>query len=308
MNDDGSIIKQASEFHSTRVAVTGSGGFLGGHLIPRLRTLGVDMIEIRNRGDCDLQDIVALKSRIEPFYPNALIHLAASPDVNDQLDNCWPSFHNTISCAVNAIRALPRTGSSLFIHIGSYKQYGRASMPFQEQGSVAPCTAYGLAKQTAEQFVRIYPSDNVHVICLRIGSVFGPGQHPRHLVPSIVRAILENRTAELMVADVLWDPVYIDDVIDSIILCLNSHEAFGKVINISGGRAYKPKEIVQVIARLMNKEISLTQLRTTFDALPLFGDISLASKILRWVPKISIEEGLLRTIKSLTGSGYNLHG
>src|SRR5262249_40908130 len=87
-----------SEMIKTLVLVTGSGGFIGQHLVQTLRAGGQPCFELMNHQDCDLTDREALTKRIAALRPEVVVHLAASPDPGERIDLYASSAENTILC------------------------------------------------------------------------------------------------------------------------------------------------------------------------------------------------------------------
>ncbi len=239
--------------------------------------------------------------RIKSLDPDVLIHFAVSPDIGQHISTYSPEFYNTLHSALNVLQAIPRNRECLFIHIGSYKQYGKIPVPFREIDDAKPCSSYGLAKSMVEELISLRENDKFKAVYLRLGSVFGPGQPQRALIPHTIYSILNDTSQQLKAASVPWDPIYISDAIDAILACTVQPNAWGKIINISRGEAWSPKEIMYYIARLLNKRIEPIELNSQLGQrlpLPCLGDISLAKNILNWEPKVSVHHGLKLTVES----------
>lgn len=280
-----------------KVLVTGSDGFLGSHITSTLHNLPVSLFTIRNKRDCDLRNINAVKARLQQVKPEAIIHLAASPD--NKQNRCDQAFLNTISCTLNLLQAIPSSTECLFIHVGSYKQYGDIPVPFQENDKVNPTGSYGLAKSISETLVRHRTNSKFKMVCLRLGPVFGPGQSPENLIPYTVYSILRRATENLMASDVVWDPIYVSDAIEAICACIFQQKVWGEIINISGGIPYTPREIMRHIAQLMNvNNIKLERYKESNKnyPLPCIGEINQAKNLLGWQPRTTLLEGLRLTI------------
>jgi len=282
-----------------RILVTGGRGFIGTHLVRRLRELGANVTEIRDRRDCDLRNFDAVRTRYQAIQPQVIIHLAASLDNRQQAAISSTSrAYNTIISVSNLLQAIPQHQPCLFVHVGSYKQYGYAPIPFREQGTVKPAGWYGLAKYTAERLVRRRQSDTFQGIFLRLGSVFGPGQNHQQMIPHIICSILRGECHNLSVVDVAWDPVYISDIVDGICMSICQAKARGEVINLSGGVCYSPRQVVGMIASMLNQCGELCKPpQADLVALPCWGDISYARQMLEWEPKVPLLVGLQRTIE-----------
>lgn len=298
------VSKRLAIPQSKRILITGSSGFIGSHLVARLQSSRVSLLsEIRNRKDCDLRDFKAVRARIEQINPSIVVHLAASPDLGQKTQGNYQEFHNTVSCTLNILNAIPSSHKCLFIHVGSYKQYGNIPVPFHESDEVNPISIYGLAKDIAEKLVRVREDGTFRVVCLRLGPVFGPRQSSRNLIPRTILSVLNKRTEHLLATDMLWDPVYVSDAVKAILLCMSQAAAWGHIMNISGGIPYTPREIMYQIAELMNVSIELKRYKGEDNNYThCWGDTSQAEGLLGWKPEISLRKGLKLTIDYFVNS------
>src|SRR5262245_59628332 len=106
-----------------RVLVTGSRGFLGGCVVPALLRADARVFEIGSRRECDLRVREAVAERLKQVRPEVVIHLAATADPPGQALST-DGFDNTVLATANLVHALPRDRACVFVHAGSYKQYG----------------------------------------------------------------------------------------------------------------------------------------------------------------------------------------
>src|SRR3990167_11090619 len=92
------------------------------------------------------------------------------------------------------------------------------------------------------------------------------------------------------------DFVYIDDVIEQIILMATS-KVHGEVFNCGFGKNYSINEMLKLVRKLMGKRIEATEIEKQFEPSQTLADILKAKELLNWKPKIDLEEGLRRTIE-----------
>jgi UDP-glucose 4-epimerase len=276
------------------VLVAGSGGFVGRHLVSALCHSGAVVQEIVNRTDCDLRDREAVAHRLRTIAPAMVVHLAASPD--DGAPACGPLgvHENTVTSTVNLLAELP--DDCLFVHVGSYKQYGSAPLPFREDAPMTPTSAYGVAKQMAESLVLERADERFDVVCLRVGPLFGPGQDAGRLVPHIVETLLDGPTGPVAASDTCWDPTYVADCVEAVCQSLVVEEARGRVLNISRGTPCSPAEITRLIAEQLGVDLGAGWRPSSVPGLPMLGDPTLAQEILGWTPRTPLADGLRHTV------------
>jgi len=287
----------ATNILSNRILILGSGGFLGRHLVSEMRSWGVIPFEVQGHADCDLKNYRAVLHRIRQISPDILIHLAASPDAKFKAHDSLMGFINTVLCTRNVVLAVKKVCPTLFIHVGSYKQYGNIPVPFRETVIPRPRTLYGMAKYISEKFLCMNQDSGLKGVCIRMGPVFGPGQDRRYLVAHTIHSILTRRSDHLVASDTHWDPIYVSDAVTAISLCMFKSQAEGRIINISGGISYSPYEIMCLIAEAMDeKNCSIIKLHDLIGGWNCLGDISLAKNILEWTPATPIPTAIKLTV------------
>ena len=288
-----------------RILITGTGGFIGGALVGAFRAAGVEPYEIRNRRDLDLRHAPAVSHRVAEVRPQVIIHLAASPDHPEGQPNGFVDAHNTIAGALNLVNAVPDDQPCTFVHAGTFKQYGDVAVPFIESGPTAPISLYGRSKHLAESIVRLRRADSkrFRAICVRLGSVFGPGQGPGQLVPHCIDRIGTGRARDLVLRNVLWDPIFITDVIVGMWQCLLHLPPSTLVINLGGGVAYRVPDVAALIANVLDGSLSTVDCYDEPVGHQCLGDVRLARQVLGWAPAVSLRRGIEITIDHFGATG-----
>ena len=289
-----------------RLLLTGAGGFIGQQLAKTLQHRGYDVTEIRDRRALDLRDEVCTAEFITDLQPSTIIHLAASRDNGRSIEEYKSEFENTIRCTHNLVAAVPRSMPCLFIHVGSYKQYGRLPLPFRETDSPKPTTGYGLAKNTSEYLVRLRTDDDFQAVFLRLSTVYGPGQPSGRLIPKLITSFLTQPIAPVKLSDAMLDLTYISDSCTAIANAALSVEARGRTINIGSGNIYTPRSINDFITEILsNRQSNSAGWVSDGPGANSYGDVRLAHAILDWKPAVDIKSGLrlcIDSIKSQTDS------
>ena len=198
--------------------------------------------------------------------------------------------------------------------------YGEASLDLEgkpvatkETDEKEPKSIYAITKLTQEQIL-FAGFDNIPVCALRFQNVYGPGQslkNPYTGILSIFSTAIKNGKDIQIFGDGMMtrDFVYIDDVVDSIILAINKEEANGQVFNVGSG---VPTTILKVAETLKKKynsniNINITGEKMKGDIRHNFADISKIREI-GFEPKVSFEEGIekfVNWVNSLGDLSYN---
>jgi len=283
------------------ILVTGSGGFVGRPLVRRLRELGHSVAEVRNRNDCDMADLGAIEGRIAATRPEAIIHLAASPD-SGATGNAIDA--NTVMSVQNLIKAV-RPGACYVIHVGSYKQYGEVPLPFCETGRVNPVTRYGHSKNLAEHLLRRAERlGTIRLTSLRLGPVYGPGQSSRSLVARLIDSCAgESNGLQLGIKP--WDPLYIDDAVEAVAAVLQTERCVGGTFNVSSGVETNPARVAELVGAEFGLPAALIRSRLPVSeslGWSCLGDITRMTATTGWRPKCPHAEGVRRTVDAFKDS------
>lgn len=200
----------------------------------------------------------------------------------------------------NLVESVPRRNLKRFVQIGSSDEYGNAPPPQHEGLREQPISPYSLAKVAGTHFFQmLYRTENFPVVTLRLFLTYGPGQDSGRFLPQIIRGCLDDAVFPTSAGEQLRDFCYVDDTIRGIFQALSLPKAKGEVINVASGKAISIRTMIEKICTLTGQGQPL------YGELPyrpvenmsLYASISKAKKMLKWVPAISLEEGLLKTIE-----------
>ena len=315
-----------------RIVVSGATGFLGGHLVARLRTDGHVVTGLGRNREAGMRlvesgakfapiDLALTSNTLAGERADAFVHGAA-------LSSNWgtrAAFQAAnVTGTANAIDLARRLGVGRFVHISSPSVYFR----FADQLAVAedmqlppPINAYAASKAAAERLV--LDATDLNPIILRPRGLFGPGDTA--LLPRLVRAARRGPLPLLRGGEAVTDLTFVDDVVAAIVAALNAGpEVTGMTINISGGEPQTIRHIAELAAhhagvavrwRAMPLGPTLFGVRAieaiaamlpsrpepvvTAYSLGVLAfsqtlDISRAKALLGWQPRIGFAEGLSR--------------
>jgi nucleoside-diphosphate-sugar epimerase len=306
-----------------RVLVTGAAGFLGSHLVPRLIDEGaevcvLDQPNARRWGLLERADVAAtvradVRALAERGYDGALgdidaiFHLAAvgvTGDVTDVRQVVTGNIDGTLAVLLAAERLRSR-----LVYCGSCFEYGSGAS-WSEDALPAPTTEYGAAKVAGWMLANAFARrTGIEVVSLRPFTMYGPMEPPTRLVPSVVRHALAGRPIDLTPGDQLRDFVFVDDAVDAFIAAATTDAAVGGTFNVCTGN---PVTVRDIVRRVLQRTGSASEAR--FGALSyrpselavLSGDPSRADQVLKWRARVSLDEGLARTIAWFQSVGAEL--
>lgn len=290
-----------------RVIVTGATGFIGRHALAPLVDRGFDVHAVSTRahsGDAsavtwhqaDLLNSADAVRLIEKVRPTHLLHFAwfAVPG------QFWTSRENLrwVQASIELLQAFEQAGGSRFVGAGSCAEYGASDTDCDEQHTVLePSTLYGTCKHTFHVALERLAETRLSVAWGRIFHLYGPGEHPDRLVPSVIGALLEGRPALCTAGTQVRDFLHVQDVAGAFVYLLDS-PACGAV-NIASGVPASVADIVTRIGSYLGRE-SLVRLGAR--ALPAHDPPRLTANVTRlrsevgWTPSFTLDRGLISTI------------
>jgi UDP-glucose 4-epimerase len=277
-----------------RIAVTGSSGFVGSRLIRKLRDCGIDAAEI------DLvtgTDLLALNDFSCLGRFDCWIHLAAKSFVPDSFRDPSGFLLHNFQTTLNVLEKA-RQDKARVIFMSSYLYGEPRFLPVTEEHLLAPHNPYAVSKLVGENLCRCYYSDfNVPVTIFRPFNVYGSGQNKAFLIPTIINQIVHG-CIELMDPRPKRDFVYVDDVVDAIVLEIQQNRKGLHIYNLGYGESISVKDLVDFLADVYGKPFKVeykNEYRRN-EILDIVADVSKIKMELGWQPVHSIEMGLTKML------------
>jgi nucleoside-diphosphate-sugar epimerase len=317
-----------------RVFITGASGFIGRALCERY---AADGHEVRG---CDLVadparhvvagDVAAPGSWQEFAAGSELvIHTAATVSLRlERRDDIWRS--NVLGTA-NAIDAAQRAGARRFVHFSSVTVFGLEFPDGVDEGYPVRNTfiPYPDSKIASEQVVlQAHLDQKVECTVVRPGDVYGPRSRVWATVPA--ELIRQRRFVLPGLGRGIHSPVYIDNLVDGVVLASTTANAAGQVFTLSDGIGVPYREFFAPYAELVGRRLLLAPTSVALGAAAVVqrlarlqpGDndvnpgsaryllrrgtysIEKAKKMLGWEPKVGLQLGLERTVGWLREQGF----
>lgn len=234
---------------STRVAVTGAGGFIGTALVRALVGEGylVSALDLQARPDSLPSGVDWVRGSVtDPDALDALVasascvvHLAFRMDLHG--DDPLASAQSNLLGTVNVFDAAARHGLSRAVWSSTIMVYGpREKYPLQpltEAAEPMPRTAYGASKLALEWLARSYRRQGLETVALRLGTVFGPGRL-RHGAAEFAVTLFQEpaagRPVSVVDGDRTANMLYVEDAVAACLCAVQAPGALADVYNING--------------------------------------------------------------------------
>jgi UDP-glucose 4-epimerase len=287
-----------------RILVTGASGFIGGALCRALQQAGAEVHgSTRAQPPPAMSDVVwhgvdlavqeATERLIANAQPEVIYHLAGAVTGSRDPAQVVPVFHATLASTVHVLDAALQHGVRRVVLAGSMEEPSGGMLP-------TPTSAYAAAKWAAGGFGRMYDLlYDLEVAELRLFMTYGPGaQPPGKLVPAIVRGLLRGETPRLGSGQRRVDWVFLDDVVEALILAASAHLPAGARPEIGTGRLYSIREFATRLAAEVDPQAELIFGAQEDRAAEVeeAADITGARQLLGWSPRTDLDEGLARVV------------
>ena len=294
------------------VFVTGGTGFIGRHAVHALLRSGYE-VHVASRSyqgpfapsplmrihECDLFDGDHLRRLLTMIQPTHLLHLAWETEPGAY----WNSPHNVqwIEASLKLLREFTAGGGQRAVFAGSCAEYDSSAGRCDEIATpLRPASLYGACKSALQQVVAEYTrTTGMTAAWARLFHIYGPGEHERPFVPSIVRALLADQPAICRHGAHVRDYLHVHDVGDALTALLES-DVTGPV-NVASGQAVTLDEMATRLAAAAGcGSVKSEAGQPTPDNPP---EISAVTERLRnevgWSPSITLDEGLRSVVKTM---------
>jgi UDP-glucose 4-epimerase len=308
------------------ILVTGSAGFIGSHLIEKLywgtegtKTIGIDDFSLgKNKPRCNKM----IKGRVQTIDPeeiknaDCIFNLAVSP-LPQSLIEPKENWDNNVEILMAILEGMRKyNDKAKLVHISSSEALGTLDSHSKDAQTetflLQPRTVYASSKAACDHLALSYEKTyGMDIKIARPFNAYGPGQNDGSyaaLVPLTIKKILAKKLP-IVTGDgqQTRDFSYVDDTVNGI-LAVAKHGYRGEIYHICSGKEVSVLTIVEIIARIMgwDKGFNLRTNRSA-DVLRHKGSYAKLNKLCGWEPKVTLEDGLRKTIDWYTKQSQAKH-
>ena len=296
------------------ITVTGGKGFLGSHLLKKLKDGGCRHITIADRPEYDLTDIGDIRRMYEETGPQIVIHLAAKVGgIGFNQEKPAELFYDNLIMGTQLLHEGYLRNIEKFVALGTICAYPKfTSVPFKEEdiwnGYPEETNApYGLAKKMmlvqSQAYRQQYGFNSIFLLPVNL---YGPGDNfdPRssHVIPALIKKCFDaidayNDKIEVWgTGSATREFFYVEDAADAICMATDAYNK-SEPVNIGAGFEISIKELTELIAEITGFQGKITWDKSKPDGQPRrMLDTTKALKEFMFTAKTNLTTGLIKTI------------
>ncbi|MEA3223413.1 MAG: GDP-mannose 4,6-dehydratase [Thermodesulfobacteriota bacterium] len=314
-------------YKGRNVLITGGLGFIGSNLSIELVRLGANVTIVDNmlpRQGGNLFNIKPVKDKVRINFSDVrnqlsmdhlvrgqdiIFHLAGQVNHVDSMRNPVQDLEINCQGTLVLMQALRNNNiDATVVYSGTRGEYGSTvKLPVDEDHPTNPKGIYAVTNLAAEKIILVYNQVyKIPAICLRITNTYGPRHQMTHdeygVFNWFIRKAIDDEALPVFGdGKIIRDFLYIDDLIECLLMSVPVKKAVGEVFNVGTGIPVTFKEIAEKIVNIAGKGTckftDFTKERAEVEPGDYYADISKLKRIAGWEPKISMEDGIKRTVE-----------
>ncbi|MGA2618633.1 MAG: GDP-mannose 4,6-dehydratase [Thermoguttaceae bacterium] len=317
--------------------VTGAGGFIGSHLVEQLlrrgRRVRAFVRYTSGRGIGWLRDVdPELRAGLEIVYGDIQDPRA----VREAVDGCERVFHlaalisvpysyvapiafaeTNVRGTLNVLEAARDRGVSRVVVTSTSEVYGTARYtPIDEQHPLQAQSPYSASKIGADALAYSYHcAFGLPVAVVRPFNTYGPRQSARAVIPTVITQALAGDTIRIGNLAPIRDFVFVDDTAAGFIDISRSDACVGKVTNLATGVGVTVGDVIALVSKHLGRSFNIVETDerkrpAESEVYELRGSAAAARQRAGWEPRVSLGEGLAKTIDWCQGhlSAFQIGG
>jgi len=285
-----------------KIIVVGGNGYLGSFLVSALKEQKANVFIISN--DCeatpsqfivDITNFEETQKIIQQIKPEIIYHLAANINRNRDFSIYENMKAINVQGTLNVLRALENIDAH-FIFTSTSEVYGNNSSPFHENQIPKPVSPYSLTKMSAEFLIETFCNQhNKKYTNLRVFNFFGKNMPESFFIPQMINSLKRSEDFMMTKGEQVRDFLYIDDVIDALLLTATNTNSYGETMNVCSGKGTQLSQLAKAVNTTMRSKAKIVLGAIPYrdnEVWEMIGDQSKIKRITGFEPKTSIEKGI----------------
>jgi NAD dependent epimerase/dehydratase len=312
------------DWSGVRAAVTGSGGFIGSHLVEELVRAGAhvraltsyraqrddgaltwadaDVLAALELQRGDVRDSEAMERLVADR--DVVFHLAALVAIPYSYDNPRVVFDVNVTGTLNVALAARDASVQRLVHTSTSEVYGTAQhVPITEEHPINAQSPYAASKAAADQLVMsFHRSYELPATIVRPFNTYGPRQSMRAVLPTIVAQALAGGPVHLGSLDPRRDMTYVADTVAGFLAAARTPAANGETLQLGTGVDHSVAEMVAAVGRAVGRELVVEQdpARTrpvASEVMRLISGPERMKRVTGWEPHWSLDDGVAALVE-----------
>lgn len=308
--------------------ITGGAGFIGSnltnYLVKEHKVVVIDDLSMGQQENLkpsanltfiegDITDEELMKRVISTNDFDYIFHLAAIASVADSVERPVETHQVNFDSVLMLLELTKEYQKNMkrLVFSSSAAVYGdEPTLPKTEESVIRPLTPYAIDKFAAERFVLSYNElYGIPTSAVRFFNVFGPNQNPKSPYSGVISILVDNFTKKSRGESASFtvygdgrqsrDFVYVEDVVQALLLIIEREEALGNVFNVGTGIETDLNDLICIISKIIEVELDIE-----YNS-PREGDIekslSDVSKLknIGFEPEYTVKKGLNKYLKNI---------
>ncbi|NWG04698.1 MAG: SDR family oxidoreductase, partial [Syntrophaceae bacterium] len=251
----------------------------------------------------DIRDLPTCRRAVKGV--TYVFHQAALPSVQRSVEDPETSNAVNVGGTLNILLAAREERVKRVIYASSSSIYGDTpTLPKHEKMPPRPLSPYALQKYIGEQYCRLFSElYGLETVSLRYFNIFGPKQDPNSIysavIPRFIDALLRGRPPIIFGdGEQSRDFTFIENVVQANLFAMSAKDLHGEAMNIACGERISLNQLLRILKKILGSKVSPHHEEPRKgDVRHSLADIRKSKKMIHYVPKVGIEEGLKKTVE-----------